>query len=100
LLRQSGDLGRAAIGNTTARLTFDAGHDDRGRRLEEFDPVALLREAMLLHFVVGEDAKFHHRPLYLAIVPGACKLPRATALRGPLGLQGYDTLCINCITVS
>ncbi len=49
--------------------------------------MALPRDAMLLRVFIGEDAKFHHRPLYQAIVLKAREvhLAGATVLRGPLG---------------
>ena len=49
--------------------------------------MALPRDAMLLRVFIGEDARFHHRPLYEAIVLKAREvhLARATVLRGPMG---------------
>jgi PII-like signaling protein len=54
--------------------------------------VNLPRDAMLLRVFIGEDAKFHHRPLYQAIVIKAREvhLAGATVLRGPLGF-GHST---------
>jgi uncharacterized protein len=45
------------------------------------------RDAMLLRVFIGEDARFHHRPLYEAIVLKAREvhLAGATVLRGPMG---------------
>jgi hypothetical protein len=47
---------------------------------------------MLLRIFIGEDAKFHHRPLYEAIVLKAREvhLAGATVLRGPMGF-GHST---------
>jgi uncharacterized protein len=52
----------------------------------------LPRDAMLLRVFIGEDAKFHHRPLYQAIVLKAREvhLAGATVLRGPMGF-GHST---------
>ena len=52
----------------------------------------LPRDAMLLRVFIGEDARFHHRPLYQAIVLKAREvhLAGATVLRGPLGF-GHST---------
>ena len=49
--------------------------------------MALPRDAMLLRVFIGEDARFHHRPLYEAIVLKAREvhLAGATVLRGPMG---------------
>jgi uncharacterized protein len=49
--------------------------------------MALPRDAMLLRVFIGEDARFHHRPLYEAIVLKAREvhLAGATVLRGPIG---------------
>jgi uncharacterized protein len=49
--------------------------------------MALPRDAMLLRVFIGEDAKFHRRPLYQAIVLKAREvhLAGATVLRGPMG---------------
>jgi hypothetical protein len=49
--------------------------------------MALPRDAMLLRVFTGEDARFHHRPLYEAIVLKAREvhLAGATVLRGPMG---------------
>jgi uncharacterized protein len=54
--------------------------------------VNLPRDAMLLRIFVGEDAKFHHRPLYQAIVlqARAAHLAGATVIRGPMGF-GHST---------
>ena len=54
--------------------------------------MSLPRDAMLLRIFVGEDAKFHHRPLYQAIVLKAREvhLAGATVLRGPMGF-GHST---------
>ncbi len=54
--------------------------------------MSLPRDAMLLRVFVGEDAKFHHRPLYEAIVLRAREvhLAGATVLRGPMGF-GHST---------
>ena len=54
--------------------------------------MALPRDAMLLRVFIGEDAKFHHRPLYEAIVLKAREvhLAGATVLRGPMGF-GHST---------
>jgi PII-like signaling protein len=54
--------------------------------------VTLPRDAMLLRVFIGEDAKFHHRPLYEAIVFKAreAHLAGATVLRGPMGF-GHST---------
>ncbi len=45
------------------------------------------REATLLRIYLGEDDKFHHQPLYEAIVLKAREmgLAGATVLRGPMG---------------
>jgi hypothetical protein len=45
------------------------------------------REAVLLRVFLGEDDRFHHRPLYEAIVLKAREmhLAGATVLRGPMG---------------
>ena len=45
------------------------------------------RNALLLRIFVGEDERFHHRPLFEAIVLKAREmhLAGATVLRGPLG---------------
>jgi uncharacterized protein len=45
------------------------------------------REAVLLRIFVGENHRYHHRPLYEAIVLKAREmgLAGATVLRGPLG---------------
>ena len=47
----------------------------------------LPRNAMMLRVFVGEDERFHHRPLYEAIVLKAREmhLAGATVLRGPMG---------------
>jgi PII-like signaling protein len=47
---------------------------------------------MLLRVFIGEDAKFHHRPLYQEIVLKAREvhLAGATVLRGPMGF-GHAT---------
>ncbi len=52
----------------------------------------LPRDAMLLRVFIGEDARFHHRPLYQAIVLKAREvhLAGATVLRGPMGF-GHST---------
>ena len=44
-------------------------------------------QAMLLRIFLGEDDKFHHQPLYEAIVLKAREkhLAGATVLRGPMG---------------
>ncbi len=44
-------------------------------------------QAMLLRIFLGEDDKFHHQPLYEAIVLNAREkhLAGATVLRGPMG---------------
>ena len=44
-------------------------------------------DAMLLRVFIGQDARFHHRPLYEAIVLKAREvhLAGATVLRGPMG---------------
>ena len=49
--------------------------------------MTLPRDAMLLRVFIGENAKFHHRPLYEAIVLKAREvhLAGATVLRGPMG---------------
>jgi uncharacterized protein len=49
--------------------------------------VTLPRDAMLLRAFIGEDAKYHHRPLYEAIVLKAREvhLAGATVLRGSMG---------------
>jgi len=49
--------------------------------------MALPRDAMLLRVFIGGDARFHHRPLYEAIVLKAREvhLAGATVLRGPMG---------------
>ena len=54
--------------------------------------MSLPRDAMLLRIFIGEDAKFHHRPLYEAIVLKAREvhLAGATVLRGPMGF-GHST---------
>ena len=54
--------------------------------------MTLPRDAMLLRVFIGEDAKFHHRPLYQAIVLKAREvhLAGATVLRGPMGF-GHST---------
>jgi len=77
------------------RLTFRAGRDACGSwrsRREGFRAVTLPRDAMLLRVFIGEDAKFHHRPLYEAIVFKAreAHLAGATVLRGPMGF-GHST---------
>jgi uncharacterized protein len=45
------------------------------------------REAVLLRIFIGEQHRFHHRPLYEAIVLKAREmhLAGATVLRGPIG---------------
>ena len=52
----------------------------------------LPRDAMLLRVFIDEDARFHRRPLYEAIVLKAREvhLAGATVLRGPLGF-GHST---------
>ena len=52
----------------------------------------LPRDAMLLRVFIGEDARFHRRPLYEAIVLKAREfhLAGATVLRGPMGF-GHST---------
>jgi uncharacterized protein len=57
-----------------------------------FDPVTLPRDAMLLRIFIGEDERFHHRPLYKEIVLKAREvhLAGATVLRGPMGF-GHST---------
>jgi uncharacterized protein len=54
--------------------------------------VDLPRDAMLLRVFIDEDARFHRRPLYEAIVLKAREvhLAGATVLRGPLGF-GHST---------
>jgi PII-like signaling protein len=49
--------------------------------------MALPRDAMLLRVFIGEDARFHRRPLHEAIVLKAREvhLAGATVLRGPMG---------------
>ena len=49
--------------------------------------MTLPRDAMLLRVFIGEDAKYHHHPLYKAIVQKAREvhLAGATVLRGPMG---------------
>jgi PII-like signaling protein len=49
--------------------------------------MTLPRDAMLLRVFIGEDAKYHRRPLYEAIVQKAREvhLAGATVLRGPMG---------------
>jgi uncharacterized protein len=49
--------------------------------------MALPRDAMLLRIFIGEDARFHRRPLHEAIVLKAREihLAGATVLRGPMG---------------
>lgn len=51
-------------------------------------------ESVLLRVFVGEDAQFHHRPLYEAIVLKAREmhLAGATVLRGPLGFGHSEHL--------
>jgi uncharacterized protein len=70
-------------------------HDSRGRCPEGFEGggfVDLPRDAMLLRVFIDEDARFHHRPLYEAIVLKAREvhLAGATVLRGPMGF-GHST---------
>jgi PII-like signaling protein len=45
------------------------------------------REAVLLRIFIGENDRFHHRPLYEALVLRAREmhLSGATVLRGPMG---------------
>ena len=52
----------------------------------------LPRDAMLLRVFIDEDARFHRRPLYEAIVLKAREvhLAGATVLRGPMGF-GHST---------
>ena len=66
---------------TTARRRFEGGGF-----------VDLPRDAMLLRVFIDEDARFHRRPLYEAIVLKAREvhLAGATVLRGPLGF-GHST---------
>ncbi len=54
--------------------------------------MSLPRDAMLSRVFVGEDARFHHRPLYEAIVLKAreAHLAGATVHRGPMGF-GHAT---------
>jgi uncharacterized protein len=54
--------------------------------------VALPRDAMLLRIFIGENARFHHRPLYEVIVlkARAAQLAGATVIRGPMGF-GHST---------
>ena len=48
---------------------------------------------MLLRIFLGENARFHHRPLYEAIVleARAAHLAGATVIRGPMGLGRVRT---------
>ncbi len=49
--------------------------------------MTVLRDAVILRVFIGEDAKFHRRPLYQAIVLKAreAHLAGATVLRGLMG---------------
>lgn len=51
-------------------------------------------DSVLLRIFIGEDAQFHHRPLYEAIVLKAREmhLAGATVLRGPLGFGHSEEL--------
>jgi uncharacterized protein len=62
------------------------------RQVEGGGIVNLPRDAMLLRVFIGEDARFHSRPLYEAIVLKAREvhLAGATVLRGPMGF-GHST---------
>ena len=54
--------------------------------------MTLPRDAMLLRIFIGENARFHHRPLYEAIVLKAREvhLAGATVIRSPMGF-GHST---------
>jgi uncharacterized protein len=62
------------------------------RQFEGGGFVDLPRDAMLLRIFIGENARFHHRPLYEAIVleARAAHLAGATVIRGPMGF-GHST---------
>jgi uncharacterized protein len=62
------------------------------RQFEGGGFVNLPRDAMLLRIFIGENARFHHRPLYEAIVlkARASHLAGATVIRGPMGF-GHST---------
>jgi PII-like signaling protein len=62
------------------------------RQFEGSGFVNLPRDAMLLRVFIGEEARFHNRPLYQAIVIKAREvhLAGATVLRGPMGF-GHST---------
>jgi PII-like signaling protein len=57
------------------------------RQQQELTIMEIPEDAVLLRIFVGEGKKWHHQPLYEAIVLKAreCHLGGATVLRGPMG---------------
>jgi PII-like signaling protein len=53
----------------------------------------LPEDAVLVRIFIGESDRYHHRPLYEAIVLKAreLQLAGATVLRGPMGLENQVT---------